>query len=170
MIRALNKADHNSAINIVNENWRSVYSGYVNPALLSDDGCRKRALDMKNDFTSQRFEEYVWEENGRAAALLSLGKTEDTDKPGAYELWRIYIAPEMQGKGIGGKLLNFAEEKAKQKGYTEMLIWAFRENTRAIKFYQKRGFQIDKIEFLKEPGVILQMCFTSSTKLSPITA
>ena len=151
MIRALNETDHDSTINIVNENWRTVYSGYVNSALLSDEGCRIRASEMKNDFTSQRFEEYIWEENGCVAALLSLGKTEDTDKAGAYELWRIYIAPEMQGKGIGGKLLNFAEEKAKQKGYTEMLIWAFQENTRAISFYQKHGFQIDKTEFLEEP-------------------
>lgn len=73
------------------------------------------------------------------------------DKTKAYELWRIYIVQNMQGNGIGSKLLNFAQEQAKQKGYTQMLIWAFRENTRAITFYQKHGFQIDKTEFLEEP-------------------
>ena len=151
MIRSLNEADYDAVINIVNENWRTVYLGYVNPFLLSDDGCRKREFDLKKDFTSHRFEEYVWVENSSAVALLSLGKTADTDKTNAYELWRIYIAQNMQGKGIGGKLLNFAEEQAKQKGYSEMLIWAFRENTRAITFYQKHGFQIDKTEFLEEP-------------------
>ena len=151
MIRSLNEADYDAVINIVNKNWRTVYLGYVNPYLLSDDGCRKRAFDLKDDFTSYRFEEYVWDENGSAVALLSLGKTEDTDKANAFELWRIYIAQNMQGKGIGSKLLNFAEEQAKQKGYAEILIWSFRENTRAITFYQKNGFQIDKTEFLEEP-------------------
>lgn len=151
MIRALNKADYEAVINIVNENWRTVYSGYVDPSLLSDDGCRKRAFELKKDFTSHRFEEYVWEENGSAVALLSLGRTADTDKTNAYELWRIYTAQNMQGKGIGSKLLNFADEQAKQKGYTEMLIWAFQENTIAITFYQKHGFKIDRTEFLEEP-------------------
>lgn len=122
MIRALNETDYDAAINIVNENWRTVYSGYVNPFLLSDDGCRKRAFELANYFTSHRFEEYVWEKNGCVDALLSLGKTEDTDKPGAFELWRIYIAPKMQGKGIVGKLLNFAEEIAKQREFDEILI------------------------------------------------
>lgn len=56
MIRTLNEADYDTVINIVNENWRTVYSGYITPSLLSDDGCRRRSLDLKNDFTSHRFE------------------------------------------------------------------------------------------------------------------
>ncbi|MDO5409377.1 MAG: GNAT family N-acetyltransferase [Lachnospiraceae bacterium] len=55
------------------------------------------------------------------------------------------------GKGIGKKLLYFAEQQAKENGYKESIIWAFKENIRALSFYQKCGYSIDKEEYLGEP-------------------
>ena len=34
---------------IVNENWKNVYSGYVNPLLLNSDGCAARTRRLKTD-------------------------------------------------------------------------------------------------------------------------
>jgi len=91
---------------------------------------------------------------------LSMGTTADTDKASAFEIWRIYISAEAQGKGIGGQLLTFAEQTARANGYAEIIIWAFSKNTRAIKFYQKYGYQIDKEEYLDAPYL------TCGTRLS----
>lgn len=151
MIRPLAESDFDTVISIVNRDWRDIYNGYVNQELLSDAGCQERGQQLKKDFISRRLSEYVWEEAGQILGLLSMGATADSDKANAFEIWRIYIAVEAQGKGIGGQLLAFAEQNAKASGYKEILIWAFSKNTRAIKFYQKYGYRIDKEEYLEAP-------------------
>lgn len=151
MIRPLAENDIEAVVNIVNNNWKSVYAGYISQDLLTDNGCQERERRLKNDFTNHRLEEYVWTESGRVLGMLSLGATVDADKPGAFEVWRIYIKAEAQGKGIGGRLLEFAEQTARNKGFEQIIIWAFSKNVRAIKFYQKHGYQIDKKEYFEAP-------------------
>ncbi len=151
MIRPLAESDFDTVISIVNRDWKDVYTGYVNQGLLSDAGCQERGQQLKKDFISHRLSEYVWEESGRILGLLSMGPTADSDKTITFEIWRIYLAVEAQGRGIGGQLLAFAEQNAKANGYTEILIWAFSKNARAIKFYQKYGYRIDKEEYLGAP-------------------
>ena len=151
MIRPLREEDYSAAVAIVNDGWRAVYREYVDPALLSDTGCRERAAGLERDFRSRRLEEHVWEENGEVLALLSAGETGDRDKPGAFEIWRVYVAEKARGKGIGGKLLAFGERLAREKGRREVVVWAFRRNTAALAFYQSHGYRIDKTEDLGEP-------------------
>lgn len=151
MIRPIKETDFDTVINIVNENWKMVYKDYINPYLISDNGCLDRTKRLKNDFWSRRLEEYVWEENNQVVAMLSVGETADKDKIGSFEIWRIYVTASEQGKRIGGQLLTFSEQYAKEKGYTEVIIWTFKENTQAISFYQKHGYRINKVEYLGEP-------------------
>lgn len=151
MIRPLAENDFEAVIHIVNQNWTAVYAGYVSQDLLSETGCYERGQRLREDFTRHRLSEYVWEEAGQVLGMLSMGVTADADKADAFEVWRIYLSPEAQGKGIGGQLLAFAEQTAKASGHTEMLIWAFSKNTRAIRFYQKHGYQVDKEEYLGSP-------------------
>jgi len=151
MIRSLAGSDFDAAISIVNRDWKDVYTGYVSQELLNDAGCKERGQQLKKDFINHRLSEYVWEESDQILGLLSMGATVDSDKTGAFEIWRIYISAEAQGRGIGGQLLAFAEQNAKANGYTEIIIWAFSKNTRAIKFYQKYGYQINKEEYLGTP-------------------
>ena len=47
MIRPLREEDYSAAVAIVNDGWRTVYGEYVNPALLSDAGCRERAAEAR---------------------------------------------------------------------------------------------------------------------------
>ena len=136
---------------IVNDGWRDTYAGYVSPALLDDKGCWERAARLEEDFRSRRLEEYVWEEEGEVLALLSAGDTADRDLPGAFELWRLYVAKKARGRGIGGKLLDFGEGLAREKGRALLVIWAFRRNARALDLYQKHGCRPDKTMWLGEP-------------------
>ena len=41
--------------------------------------------------------------------------------------------------------------QAKNKGYKEIVIWAFKENKHVIAFYEKHGYKIDKEEYLESP-------------------
>lgn len=151
MLRPLTSDDYDAAIDIVNTNWKRTYSGYVSPLLLDENGYKERAERLRRDFRSKRLSEYVWEEHGKVLALLSIGDTADEDKKGAFEVWRVYVAPQAQGRSIGRQCLAFAEQEAKRQGYQEIIIWAFQENTKAVAFYQKNGYVIDKSEYLGEP-------------------
>ena len=151
MIRPLQEKDIEVVCGIVNDNWKNVYAGIVNQFLLSEDGCEERIRQLKFDFATERLSEYVWEENNRVSAMLSIGDTADTDMAETFEIWRIYVVPQFQKKGIGKLLLDFAQKKAKEQGYKRIVIWAFKDNHRAISFYQKNGYRIDKEEYLGEP-------------------
>lgn len=148
MIRELKEDDLEIVCKIVNDNWRSVYAGYVNEKQLDDKGCLERKNRLKKDFLSHRLSNFVYELYGQVIALLSIGDTADKDKKGAFEVWRIYIMKDYQNKGLGTHLLKFAEQYAKECDYKESVIWAFKENHNAVSFYKKHGYVQDKEEYL----------------------
>lgn len=151
MIRPIQKEDIETVCNIVNDNWKLVYSGYVNENLLSKASCIERAKKLEADFSSGRLLSYIYEDYGKVIALLSIGDTADDDKIGAFEIWSIYILKTAQKQGIGSLLIEFAEEQALKHGYSEIVIWAFTKNIQAISFYEKHGYIKDKEEYLGFP-------------------
>lgn len=151
MIHLLENRDIEAVCRIVNQNWINVYTGLVGPSLLDPDGCAERTRQLKADFTARRFSEYVWDENGQAVAIMSFGDAGDADAAEALEIWRLYVAAHFQRLGIGRQLMNFAEQQADALGRKRIVIWAFKENRRAVSFYQKNGYRIDKEKFLGEP-------------------
>ena len=57
----------------------------------------------------------------------------------------IAIHPDFRGKGIGSKLLDFGENQArKNKEITKYSLMVIGQNIRAIKLYEKLGFNIVK--------------------------
>jgi len=62
----------------------------------------------------------------------------------------IYVTPEAQGKGIGGKLMQQALNWHGQDEDIYLEVVAYNEN--AIKFYKKFGFEETDTEVQDEPG------------------
>lgn len=145
MIRAIEERDYKAVCRIVNDNWRRVYGGFVNPRQVSAEGCAERERRLFGDFADGRLSEYIFEENGIVAGMISFGRSGETDCPGALEIWRLYVDGPAQGRGIGGELLGFAESGIRGR----VFIWAFRENERALAFYRKHGYTVDKEEYLE---------------------
>lgn len=57
------------------------------------------------------------------------------------EIHRVYILKAFQGRGLGRDLVARAVEHAKQTGCRRLLLGDFRENSPAIAFYERLGFQ-----------------------------
>ena len=57
------------------------------------------------------------------------------------ELHRIGVKRELQGRGIGRKLLNALIQMASQKGAREILLEVSQKNKKALSLYRKSGFQ-----------------------------
>ena len=64
---------------------------------------------------------------------------------------RLAIHPEYQGKGCARNLMDFADNFAREQGYSWMRLDTFSQNQRNQKFYLARGFkQVGSIYFPKQ--------------------
>jgi len=61
--------------------------------------------------------------------------------PGRTKLHKIYVLPELQGHGLGKRLICYVAEKAREKGNKYLYLNVNRFNN-AIKFYEAMGFKI----------------------------
>lgn len=61
------------------------------------------------------------------------------------EIKKLFVEPVLQGNGIGSELLTYAIEK-----HNANTLWALEKNTRAIRFYERHGFQITTDKKLEE--------------------
>lgn len=66
------------------------------------------------------------------------------ENPGTVRLRQMAVLNDLQGKGIGRALMNFAENLARDRGYKIMSMHA-RKN--AIGFYEKMGYKVASSEF-----------------------
>jgi GNAT superfamily N-acetyltransferase len=68
------------------------------------------------------------------------------EKPGVVRLRQMAVLNDLQGKGIGKALMQFAENLARDRGY-KLLTMHARKN--AVGFYEKMGYKISGTEFLE---------------------
>ncbi len=66
------------------------------------------------------------------------------EKPGTVRLRQMAVLNDLQGKGIGRALMNFAENLARDRGYKTVSMHA-RKN--AVGFYEKMGYRVASDEF-----------------------
>jgi putative acetyltransferase len=71
-------------------------------------------------------ENFIFEDEGQLAGFISLA---------GENVCALFVAPEMQGRGIGRALLEYAKTL---KG--RLSLKAYRENESALRFYEKCGF------------------------------
>lgn len=56
------------------------------------------------------------------------------------EITDIYVDPFFQQNGIGGRLLKFAENEAKNKNCETLKAYIYKENSSAVQFFENFGF------------------------------
>ena len=147
-VRRLEKQDLQRVGEILNEGWKRTYRDIVSPELFTEKWDLLRIQQLRREFNTKSLDNYIYEEEG-IEGLLTFGKTEDRDKPRAFEIWRIYVCEAARNQGIGTKLLSFAEQEARRQGFQECLIWAFEKNVSACEFYERHGYRKDTRKYLE---------------------
>ena len=67
-------------------------------------------------------------------ALIAMGD-------GVYELSKMAVAPEMRGRGVGRRLLEYAIAQAKAMGARSLFLGSNRKLQDAVHLYESAGFQ-----------------------------
>lgn len=77
------------------------------------------------------------------------------EDPDTVRLRQMAVLNDLQGKGIGRALMNFAENLARDRGYKTLSMHA-RKNT--IGFYEKMGYRVASDEFteITIPHIIME--------------
>ncbi|MCC6551942.1 MAG: GNAT family N-acetyltransferase [Polyangiaceae bacterium] len=84
---------------------------------------------------------------GEVVGFSSVGPTRDDDDDGEIaavgEVYTLYLAPASWGRGLGGELLDAAQADLARRGFRAVTIWVLAGNTRARRFYELAGFDLD---------------------------
>ena len=139
MIRPMTQGDVARVAEIHVFAQRGAYRGIVPDEFLF--GKMSVAARIKY-FGQNKYEAYVWDD-GIIRGFVTMGLCEDADNKGAFELYRIFIDPFMQGGGLGRKLAAHFEHCAARHGHKDICLWALAGNTRAAAFYEHLGYRKD---------------------------
>lgn len=103
---------------------------------------------LKNDIAAEEL--YVLEKDDRVLGIMVITETMDDEyipikwlsknNKNIY-IHRLATHPEVWGQGYAQKLMNFAEDIARQNHFESVRLDTFSQNTRNQKFYESRGYQ-----------------------------
>ena len=85
----------------------------------------------------QECETYLWLENDKLVGSIRINHNKEEN---CYDIERVMVAPQFQGKGNGWKLLNFIVAKLQQTHRAPIFLNVAACNDPAIKMYEKFGF------------------------------
>ena len=124
---------------------RYAYQNILSEELLKDLTVENRVPVHTRWISEKRFDMYVYEDpdTGIVKAMMGIGMNEDEDKEGAFELHFIYVDPAYVRQGIGSEMIRFFEEKGKEKGCKEFVIWVLEENEMGRNCYEKNHYHFD---------------------------
>ena len=93
---------------------------------------------------------YVWDDKTQIKGCIMFSPEKDEvynstkwltqDDKNIY-VHRLAVHPKFQKKGIGNKLMNFAESIAKKLNFISIRLDTFSQNKSNNKFYESRGYQ-----------------------------
>jgi len=130
-IRIANNEDGVEVLNLV-EQVLSDYGLRINPSETDKD-----LSDLDDYYFSKNGWFAVIEKDGRIIGSYGLFKINEK----TCELRKMYLQPVYQGHGLGKLMLTLALNKAKELGYSEMILESNKSLGKALVMYEKYGFE-----------------------------
>lgn len=132
-VRKAELADVEAVREIGLKTWPVAYGGLVSEKFIVDGLAQwwsPEAVEwlIRNGIT------LVAAEGEQLVGMVGLGREGDF-----WVMWKLYVLPDHQGKGVGKALLD-AAIKALPEGTTELLLDVLVANEKAIAFYRANGF------------------------------
>lgn len=122
------------------------YLAIIVRSTLAEYDCDKPGTafaDPETDFLYEQFRDentayFVVESDGKIVGGAGIGKLKGYDD--ICELQKMYLLPEVRGKGLAKLLMDKCVDFAKQKGFKKIYLESMPELQTAIALYTKYGF------------------------------
>jgi GNAT superfamily N-acetyltransferase len=160
-IRLATAADAAAIADVHVDSWGHAYRGLIDDAYLDAfiAGRAARAERWATILAEQPAADRTWLalRDGRVIGFCGTGPGVDEDAaPGTGQVFALYLAPSIEGQGVGRRLFAHAVADLRGRGFGPLTLWVLRENERARRFYAAAGWTPDGAEKVEErPGVRL---------------
>ena len=131
--------DMKQAGHIISVSFRTAFGDFVSQQTMDACAQEENCIALLEGIFKEGKVHFLMGEN---SGMLAWQQTEN-----AAEIVAIHTLPESHGTGLGAAMLM---EALKQIGNQSVFLWAFKENTRARRFYEKHGFRADGSERVSE--------------------
>ena len=127
--------------------WQSWHEAY--PGMVSQDYLDRFTLEKaeKLAFSWGGDHLIIAKAGDRVIGFVGYGNRGE-EAPETGEIFALYVLSEYYGTGVGKQLMDAGLEQL--KGYPQICLWVLKENKRAIRFYEKCGFQADEQEMFSQ--------------------
>ncbi len=118
--------------------WRACYPGIISNAQIDYMLTRMYALDvLRDEIHSQGIHYNCLLTDGKLVGFASYGPTSE---PGVMKLHKLYLLPELHGRGLGSRLLQHVEREVRAGKGRRLILSVNKRNARAIAAYRRNGF------------------------------
>ncbi|MCM1063688.1 MAG: GNAT family N-acetyltransferase [Eubacterium sp.] len=122
------------------KSWHETYTGLIDTAYLNQTTLEK-CTDIAHKWPDNIM---VAKDGEKVIGFVGYGPYRDETLPAHGEIFSIYVLAEYQGRKIGYELMNAALNKLSD--YKKIAVWVLKENSGAIRFYERYGFHMDGTE------------------------
>jgi RimJ/RimL family protein N-acetyltransferase len=142
-VRPATRADADDIAKVHVESWRVGYRGIVDDEVLDSE---EFATNRHAWWRAWQFlpgsEVIVATDDGAIVGFASYGpERSDTDRLVARgEVYAFYLDPSAWGSGAASPMMSASEERLREMGFSHAVLWVFRDNPRARRFYEKAGW------------------------------
>jgi L-amino acid N-acyltransferase YncA len=142
VVRRATDADARAIAEIRIETWRATYAGIVPQAMLDRMDVDRTVVGICGLIAGDTHV-LVIEADGKIAGYAFVAAARDEDAAGLGEVEAIYVRPEAQGRGLGGRLMDAAIADLGEQGFQTSVLWVLTDNAPARGFYEHAGFRPD---------------------------
>jgi len=140
VFRRATEADADAVRDLV----RAFYGEYV-----AAMGWESRPMTADYIAAIENYQVWIVEEGGEILAVLVL-----IAEPDAMTLENVAVSERLQGRGVGSRLLVFAEAEAARQGYDEILLCTNEMMGDNAAYYARRGYEETHRELFASTQVI----------------
>ena len=141
MIRKVQQGDANALAYIQTESWKAAFAGILDAEMLAKCTDIDRATAMYQRLLDEnKGNGYLLTVNEKPHCIAYWDAARDPEFAGKAELICIHSLPDNWHKGFGSQMMDFVLDDIKKDGYSEVVLWVFRDNLRARAFYEAKGF------------------------------
>lgn len=142
-IRRVRPGDEDTLAYIQTESWKAAFAGILDAETLTRCTDVSRATAMyKRLLDENKGNGYILSVDGKPHCIAYWDAARDAEFHGKAELICIHSLPDNWHKGYGSRMMDRVLDDIKKAGYSEVVLWVFRDNARARAFYEAKGFSL----------------------------